>query len=631
MAATIKVNLADNSKEWVAELKARFVEGGGAADAFESHLSALNQELESSGAGNAARELKALTSELQNARSTVSSMLEAQRQLQDQTTDLQAQFRSLNGEVHGAADQLDNFKASLKHAEQASESAGASLNKATGSSVSSNLASICGGASQLIGAFQQIAQVGQQVYGAISKLGETIPQFAELKGAIDGIGSSATTAFERFAATDFGSGAIQATVTHLGKMGQGLEALPTFWQDVRTIAHSTAAEIEESLGVEVSSHRLVLNAIRDENAALEAKLALARQQKAIAESTQTAEAALDAIRKAAAQADERSAISRITNGMEAAKLINAEIKAIEARGKAGTLTAQEATASVNKVAALRAQLAKIQADQAAKEQAFLAQNRAQAEAFEAAKVAQARKTAEKVAAEELKAIKEHEAAARKARDDAFKAEQKAVADRLALAQQELKAKQELLAKSAEQQKGNAASLLGGQNVLAVAKEVGKHREREANERFVQENRPAYAKAKKESQRIGEAIRAGTATKDMVKEKRKHDATMRTLKQKQKLGNRQARQQGFREVLSGKGDGEDISKAQQSLANGVINQGESTGKLNKSTAEALREATRVLSEQQAEQRAIAADLDLTRQQLRQLQGQGSSKSRRQAGR
>jgi hypothetical protein len=107
--------------------------------------------------------------------------------------------------------------------------------------------------------------------------------------------------------------------------------------------------------------------------------------------------------------------------------------------------------------------------------------------------------------------------------------------------------------------------------------------------------------------------------------------MRTLKQKQKQGNRQARQQGFRDVLSGKGSSEDIAKAQQSLANGVINQGEATGKLNRSSAEALREATRVLTEQQSEQRAIAADLEMTKQQLRQLQGQGSSKSRRQAGR
>ena len=206
-----------------------------------------------------------------------------------------------------------------------------------------------------------------------------------------------------------------------------------------------------------------------------------------------------------------------------------------------------------------------------------------------------------------------------------------MADRLALAREEIKAKQELLAKSAEQQKGNAASILGRQNAFTVAKEAGKQKEHEANERFVKENRPEYAKAKRESKRIGEAIQAGTATKDMVKEKRKYDATMRTLKQKQKKGNRAARQQGFREVISGNGNGEDISKAQQSLANGVINQGQSTGKLNRSSAEALREATRVLLEQQAEQRAIANDLEMTKQQLRQLQGQGSSKSRRQAGR
>ena len=155
----------------------------------------------------------------------------------------------------------------------------------------------------------------------------------------------------------------------------------------------------------------MLNAIRDENAALEAKLALARQQKAIAESTKTAESALAAIKKAAAQADERNAISRITDGMEAAKLINQEIKAIEARGKAGTLTAHEANASVNKVAALRAQLSKIQAEHDAKERASLAENRAQVEAFEAEKVAQAKKAAEKIEAEEKKALKEHDAAA----------------------------------------------------------------------------------------------------------------------------------------------------------------------------------------------------------------------------
>ena len=65
MAAEIKVKVTDNSPEWVAALKARFIEGGGAAEDFEGHLESLNNELDSRQAAKAAQQIKKLADEFE--------------------------------------------------------------------------------------------------------------------------------------------------------------------------------------------------------------------------------------------------------------------------------------------------------------------------------------------------------------------------------------------------------------------------------------------------------------------------------------------------------------------------------------------------------------------------------------
>ena len=634
MAATIKINLVDNSKEWADALRSRFIDGGGAADEFEAHLAELNRELESRVAQSAATQLQVLADEYRDTGPAVSELAEAERRLQAESTELTSQFNSLRSAIDAVSAQVGEYHQAIEAAGESSERAGKSLDKAAGSTVNEKLTGLCSNASQLISAFQQIAEVCRAAYTVIAKFAETSPQFAELKDSLDGMCASANTAVERFAATDFGSGVIAAAAGHLDRMSQGLEALPTLWQDVKTLAHSAAAEIEESLGVEVSMHRGVLNAIRDENAALDAKLALVKQERAQAAVNKTAETALASIKKAERQAEQQAAISRITDGMQAAKLVNEELKSIEARRKAGTLTAEEATASVNKIAALRARQRKIQADEETQLRAQRDKDQADADAREAAKVTQARRAADARTAAEKKAFADQNDAWSRALKEQHAALVKAFKERQQFAEKEEKAKDQIKAQNVERQKNNAAGLLASQSPRAVATQLGADRSLKAKRAFVAKHAAEYQKSKRSSRELDYQIRAATdpaARKALMKSKSVHDKKMANLEAGFQKEGRVARQQGFRDAVSGRAGTDEIAEAQQNLANNVINHGQGSSRLSQASAEALREATRVLLEQQAEQRAIAQDLDQTKQALQRMQGQSLSKSRRQAGR
>lgn len=418
MAATIKINLVDNSKEWADALRSRFIDGGGAADEFEAHLAGLNRELESRVAQSAATQLQALADEYRNAGPAVSELADAERRLQAESTELNSQFNSLRGEIDAVSASVGEYQQAIEDAGESSERAGKSLDKASGSTVNEKLTGLCSNATQLTGAFQQIAEVCQAAYTVIAKFAETSPRFAELKDSLDGVDSSANTAVESLAAT------------------------------------------------------------------------------------------------------------------------------------------------------------------------------------------------------------------------AYEAAEKASRDRLQLAEREEKARDQIKARNAERQKVNAAGLLASQSPRAVATQLGADRSRKATRTFGAKHWAEYQKSRKSSRELGFQIRAATdpaARKALMKSKSVHDKKMSDLQAGFQKEGRVARQQGFRDAVSGRAGTDEIAEAQQNLANNVINHGQGSGRLSQASAEALREATRVLLEQQAEQRAIAQDLDQTKQALQRMQGQSISKSRRQAGR
>lgn len=493
MAATIKTNPADNSQEPIDALPARLRDGGEAAEAFEADVAALNRELSSRATGVAVEEMNAFTDGCQHARDAVRTLADVQTVLQGNTSHLQVRFKALNDEVAGTAHQLDGYRSAIKQAAEVSESLGQSISH-TVDSLNDKLQSLQDGASQLSGTFTQIVQASQMAFQAISRLTETAAQFTELQASIDRFSESADTVVKRFASTDFGAAGIEKATARLDQMEQSLQSLCT-------LAHSTGTEIDASLDIELSAHRQALNAIQDENAAFEAKLALAKQVSSQAVADQKAE-------------DDRQSQSG-------------------------------------------------QADR------------------------------------ERRAGIEQE-----------------TAERITLAKREVSANADLTATPVAQQTGDAAGLILAQTPQAFADQ---HRE---------DDRPAKRNSRQLASQVGR-VSDPEETQAPDASNTQHDFNMNRLGTDDRQAGHQARLRGFRDVVTGTASSEDLSEAQQNLANSVINQGQSTGRLNRSMAETLREATRVLANQQGEQRAIAQDLEQTKQILQQLLERGAPKSRNQA--
>lgn len=92
MSATITTKLVDNSKEWADALKKRFVDAGGSADDFEKHLEALNKELESRAAKQAAEDIKKLADEIEKTTDATRKNTDELKKNNKGWTELQAKF-----------------------------------------------------------------------------------------------------------------------------------------------------------------------------------------------------------------------------------------------------------------------------------------------------------------------------------------------------------------------------------------------------------------------------------------------------------------------------------------------------------------------------------------------------------
>lgn len=640
MAATIKTTLTDNSKEWVAELKARFIAAGGSAEGFEAHLESLNKELDSRQAAKATQQIKKLADEFAHADPMAAALAETEERVARQTKKMGAAMDAAGFDAKEAAEQMERYRASA-------ERAGAAASAVKPANLSGGLrgftaSGITAAASSITALASSIPLIGQAVrmsYHAVEAMGEVSPKFATLKKSIDGIAESAVIAGQRFAVMDFGSKKIEQVSWLLDGMGKRIERMPFLFEDMNVATLKAKATVQDWLGMETAATHELLAGLKAVNAARDAELAAIKRAAEIVESTKNVEAVRAANRKAEHDVAVQAWAESLDSHAAINNAIREEAAALEKKRTTDKVSEEDARASLAKTAALQARLRRLDAEWDAKKKADDAELKAKGEAAAAEKVAKAKQTNDEIVAAEKAHLASMQSAHEEFHKKKFEAAQAAKAAEIQLEVNAAKAKADLLAKRAEQHQGNAAFLVGGQDPRAVAKQVADNRKKQAMDAYGKANSKDYMRFKNASNSIkGElknidrpdSAKGQKERKRLLEAKRFNDRKAAAFVREQKQVGMKARGQGFRDAVRGNVGSDEVVGAQQDLANKVINQGESTGKLNQSQAEVLRAATGVLQRQQAEQRAIADDLENTKQTLRSMM-LGGGKSPRQAGR
>lgn len=617
MPATIKVNVADNSREWIADLKARFLEGGGAADDFEAHLQALNNELASRRARKAAEDINALADEFEAATP------EAQ-ELAASEVKLAAEFQKCAAEARQSARVLQAYVNSVQDVDKAARAAGKSVGGVAPPTLGSRLSSAISNFNQVREALGVVSEVAGKAYAAISKMAETNAKFAELKASIDGLEGSLRKAADEFAASDFGGSSLQAASDVAKYYGECIEALPSLWRNVGVVFNSYQAEVLEGIGLQADRQRQLISLAHEEEFAIRERLELAKKEAESKASNLQFERVRATVSKANLDAVDARNIAALETEAQVIAAIKEEEARLKEKQKADKVTEEVAVATIARLAALNAQRRKIQDEEVAK----LKQERAEAAARVKKdledKVAQTRKAEQEITAAKKKAEEERWDAWREMNARRQDAEAKAAAERMQLAETEAQQKKAEFEKSAEHQKGNAATVLNMIRPQDVARHVADKKGNEAFNAYHQKHVMEAAKASLGKKETDKRIRALKnlgikPPKVMVDQSRAYAKTVGDFKRGRQLAGTAARQQGYKDVMAGRGDSKDIAEAQQSLTDNVIKNGFSTGQLSKNQALALREAARVLIEQQRDINAANEEINQVQRALAAMGG------------
>ncbi|MDB5338401.1 MAG: hypothetical protein JWN70_4020 [Planctomycetaceae bacterium] len=615
MPATIKVNVADNSREWVADLKARFLEGGGAADEFEAHLEALNDELASRKARKAAEDIKALADEFEAATPEAQALAASEAKLA-------AEFQKCAAEARQSARVLQAYVNSIQDVDKAARAAGKSVGWVAPPTLGSRLSAAIANFNQVRAALGVVSEVAGKAYAAISKLAETNSKFAELKSSIDGLEGSLRKAADEFAASDFGGSSLQTSSDVVKYYGECIEALPSLWRNVEVVFNSYQAEVLEGMWLQADRQRQLISLANEEEFAIRARLELAKKE---AES-KASNLQFERIRTTVSKANQDTVDARNIAALQTEAQVIAAIKEEEARLKekqeTSKVTEEVAVAAIARLAALNAQRRKIQDEEVAKLKQERAEAAAKAKKDLEDKVAQTKKAEQEITAAKKKAEEERWDAWREMNARRQEAEAKAAAERVQMAEAEAQQKKAAFEKSADQQKGNAGSLLGMIRPQDVARQVADKKGRQAFDNYKNNLAQASSNKRDTDKRIRTLRKKGIRpSKALLAESKTYGKVLSDLKRGPKQAGIKARQQGYKEVMAGHGDSKDIAEAQQTLTDNVIKNGFSTGQLSKNQALALREAARVLIEQQ---RDISAANDEINKVQRALASMGGGK-------
>ena len=635
MAATIKTTLTDNSKEWVEELKANFLKAGGSADGFEKHLEDLNGELQSREAAKAAKAIKALADEFEQASPMARALGIAEEKVTEQTKRMSKALDAAAFDADAATKKLDRYRAAAERAGSVKSGGGSgpSAGSLSRGVTAQGVTAVATSATALGTAMRSMALAAKLAYEYAERLSSVSPAYAKLKESMDGVVSSALKAGQRFAATDFGARQIAFATSQMEAMSKRAERLPTLFQDMNVSVYKTMTGVQEWLGMDVAANHKLLAAMKEVDAALDARVLLLQKEAEATASNARFVTVQAANAKEIADAEVLASIARLTDRNSVIAAIIEEGHALERKRKAGVLTDEAARASISKTAALRAQLRKVEADEENKWKVRQDARKAQFEADEAARVAKIKQSEAEITANELKEIEARKAAFDAALQQKFEAAKAAQQAANQLGEANKQAAAEKLAKGAQEHKGSAEYLLQNQGATAVARQVAKQRGDEAMEVFGVKNRKKYQEHKKASESIADEIKGTddpTEKKRLMEAKQYHDKIYKGIAKERRDVGAKARQDGFRDVVQGNVTGDEVAEAQSRLAKNVIDHGESTGRLNKSQAETLRAATDVLLAQQAEQRRLVEELGATKDTLRKLlfNGNGHNKGQQQ---
>lgn len=647
MAATITTELKDNSKDWVEKLKARFIEGGGAAKDFEAHAKALSDELNSRKARQAAADIKAFADEMEAADAATEAAAAAAQRLADQEAELIAEFtgaavktRVLTGETYqlaAAEDKLaDEFQQcaneaaqngralqryvnSIKDVDRAAQSAGKSVATIPGGGMASKLTAAFTGVLALKEVFAALAGAARTAYAALARFAEVNPKFAELKTTIDGLGASINRAANEFAASDFGSRALQKSAGTVKFYGEAIEALPSFWRNVGVVFNSYQADVLEGMGLQAGRQRQLISLANEEEFAIRARVELARQEAEIKASNLRTEQVRAAVTKSNLDAVDARNIAALENEAQVIAAIKEEEARLKEKDKLGKVSEEAAAAAIARLAALNARQRQLQDDHRAKEK----QARADAVAKEKKdledKIAREKKAEDEITAAKKRAEEDRLAAWREMNDKRREAEQQAAQERIQMAEAEAQQKKAAFEKSAENQKGNAGSVLGMIRPQDLARQIANQKGMDATNAYVKKNVGKYAKATVAKKDIDKKIRSMRnlgldAPRDLVDKSKAYGKVITDYRKGKVQAGSKARQMGYRDTMAGRSDSKDIAEAQQQLTDNIIKSGVNSGKLSMNQAAALREAARVLINQQQEINSAMDEINAVKRAL-----------------
>lgn len=414
----------------------------------------------------------------------------------------------------------------------------------------------------------------KRLEGAVGKIGEAF------------VGLSNSPTVTRFI-TQVSNGIEEYVVPAINK-------IPAAWNATSDSIAMAITSAGEFFGVmEEGSTQMIADMRRDQDEADALALKQAEMAK-LAAQREEAEKVIAAEKKRRHDADEAAGIAAINNVEQIIQLEKLEHEQLRRLAATRKITDEEKAASLKRLQALDQQRRKLEADEVAKQ----------------------REAAKKIAEDEQRAADERVEMERQAQADMIALnkwfieqrqieERKAADERVKLAEQEAERKRQAMERRAGQQNENMAGMMQRMDPRAVARQVAENREREARNKFGLEHQQEFAAAKQRGDK----------------------ERMQELYREQREAGNTARQRGFRDAVRGRVGGEEVIKAQNDLANKMIDNQAATGRLDKELAETLKITAKNVSDAARQAEQLRQDVAQVRANQEALMGRGTNSTRR----
>jgi len=611
MTATIKITLEDNSTEWESNLSRMFAAAANSADSASNQFHGLSQSLDPQQAVAYQSELRLLADELHQVTAADGQLQNQLAQSAQQISQTSFGMRQFNELATAAGDAIASLKSGIRQLNDAWDTGKIAEYRegltAFGASMKKMLDT-----SPIVGGLTKLFSVVGFAKEAFSSFNETVnsladngsESFQELRDAFNAVGKAV---IEITNDPTFKSWMSMIANGINDWVVPAISSIPTALQAIYDFLPNLIGSVGEWFGIFSSG---TTQTLREQEELRDSLSATEKQQARAAAYTRQANDILMQEKKKAQEAAAAAAIAQMNDLQQ----IDALLQSLEVDYRnmtaAGTASSGELQALAGKIVSIEKQRHSTIEKQ---EKEFRNQQRA----------AEDRELKERTrrAEEEQRLIEKTQLAEQKANEKYWKdiqstrqakldAEQKDHADTLKRIEQERLAEQkQQFDKAVQNQQQNVKGIAANLNPRDVAKEVGNQRANEARQQFDAENAKAISRAKAaghDSQEYQNLLR-----------KREQAATSAGAK-------------GRRDAFQGRAGADEILDAQQSLVGKVVDQGTAQGKLSKSQADALKEAARVIADQQRELNDATEEMNAIQDQLRSIVS-GRSNSSHKANR